>query len=350
MIKLTVLALFVALQQSSGEKEVHTSRRLLQVGNPYYNPGYPQYPPQPQFNCDPCNPYGVCYNMYSCWNQQQQPQQPVAPPPAVPAPPANVPPPPPPANQGPPPPVNGGTGNPAVVTPPAPPAVNPGPPAPPAVNPGPPAMPMPGAPQPGGLYPVGPGAPIMPIMPLMPPQTDITCGPPPATLCANRNNGPTGAVNPMTGQKLGPLNLGGLGMPLANNAKLYCDTPGACGNSNINWDVAAGTTAINQILCSEVGSCGGSTVNIKNRGVGPMGGNNVELSNLECGTGGCNGLVINGWGVSLNDVNCAVQSDCMGCLFRNMKTTPDMFCPDPYGPNAANNPNCAIEVTPCFGY
>jgi len=366
MIKVTALALFMAL--CNAEKDIEPqgpSRLLLQAG------GFGQ---QPQYNPNQNMLYGClmsgqtyqdCYEMMIQYQQymqyyQQQPQpqpqpNPVVSPPA-PAPlPAN-PVPLTPAN----PPATGSTpgastgATPGVVTPPATgvtPGASPGvvSPPPPPINqvPAPPqavpglGVPGLGLPNPGLIVPGVPGL-------LTPPVTDINCGPlPPATLCANRNNGPTGARG-LNGLPLGPLELGA---NTANNAKLYCDTPGACANSEINWNIrpnpATGVIrSINQLLFSEPGSGTNSIVNIKNF----QGGNNVELSNLECGTGSCNGLTLNGWGISLNDVNCAVPSDCMGCIFRNMKTMPDMFCPDPYAADAPNNPNCAIEVTPCFGY
>jgi len=395
MIKVTALALFMAL--CNAEKETTESngpsRLLLQFGapqqqqqpgfgpspggaNPYaiLNSPMCQYDPQncidmlqnmyqnPYYGQPPFNPY---YNPYQQYQQPQQqypvPQQPqvnpvpVAQPPATGTAPAPA------------------VGNPSPSAPvdPLAPGANPGlnPPPPPQVGApgagqgqgqgqGPPTaigqpgqvLPpvnggLPGQPPMGGLPGQPPMGGVPPVIPGMPgllgvPVTEINCGPPPATPCGGRT----------AGSLLGPLNIGA---GMANNFKLYCDTPGVCAGSTINADIRpnpanpGGVRAIEQILCSEPGACQGTTANIKNL---QGNGNNIELSNLECGTGACGGLTINGWGVSLNDVNCPTMADCMGCVFNNMKTAPDAFCADPFAPNAPSNPMCIIESIPCFGY
>lgn len=385
MIKVTALALFMALCNAEKETESNgPSRLLLQFGAPQQpqqqQPGFGPPPgganpyailnsPMCQYDPQNCidmlqnmyqNPYGQppmnpYYNPYPQYPPQQQypqpiPQQPqvqpppVAQPPATgtaPAPAAPVDPLAPPANPGlnpPPPPQAPGAGQgpsaigqPGQVLPP----VN-GLPGQPPMG-GPPMGGLPGQPPMGGVPGIIPGMPGM----LGVPVTEINCGPPPATPCGGRT----------AGSLLGPLNIGA---GMANNFKLYCDTPGVCSGSTINADIRlnpanpGGVRAIEQILCSEPGACQGTTANIKNL---QGNGNNIELSNLECSSlGSCNGFTLNGWGVSLNDVNCPTMADCMGCVFNNMKTAPDAFCPDPFAPNAPSNPMCIIESIPCFGY
>ena len=336
-MKLTAFALFIALcnasrllLQAPQAPPAPQTPQTQQQWNPYYNMGF-----NTGYEMGYAAGFRMGYDIAVQPPQQQQPpvtQTQPQPPQTQPAPPVQ----PPPANN---------------INPPQTiPITQPANPLPPANNQAPPAT-GPGVgvgvgPQGPQLTPVQPAIPpplFTPTTTAPPPVTDINCGPfPPATLCANRRSG-------LGGSPLGPLVLDNL----ADNAKLYCDTPGACANSEINIDlrpnpaVIGGVTAINQLLFSEAGSGRGSTVNIKNL---QNNGNNVELSSLECGTQACGDLTINGWGVSLGDVGCAAITDCMNCKFNNFKTIPDPFCLDPYAPEAVNNPGCIIETKPCYGY
>lgn len=356
MIKLTVLALFVALQQgTSAEKD--TSRRLLQYYPQPYQPYYPQqnqygYQPQP-IQCAPgdaCKYPDPCHNAAQCYADYLAATQPQAPP-AAPQTPAN-----PPAANGPP------ATNPGVT--PGTPPVNPPQPPPPAVQPNPVVQTPPQyPPQVGGPPAVGPGGPgLYPIQqpPFMnpamlgPPLTEATCTgttpmgmpavPGTATSCQNRVACPPGPPAAGAPPCAGPMAYNNM----AENFKLYCSAPMGCSGSeiNMNFGPGQGVRSINQLLFSEAGSGQGSTINVRND---QMIGNVITVERLECSAAGsCGGLTVNMWGASMNDVDCGMAANCAGCVINLWTQEPMPGCPNPGA--APGNPACLIETSPCFGY